>query len=657
MLRFQRRTPFADGVSFGVAGPYEVIEGRRHPEADPHLPANARITDLQRAPRNSRGRVEYWTDFWLLKPADPARGSRRLLYDVNNRGNLLAIRTLNDGERTDQPISIAHTGHGVPMRHGASVFPCGRNGDLRGDGTSRLLMDAPVAREHGRPITGPAMVEFCTTEPVHSRPFSWSPWGVFAAYPPAVPDHRFARLTMCERRGAPVGEVPHDQWALGRGENGEPLPEPTHLWLNDGFRPGWLYDLVYTAAAPRVTGLGLTAIRDTISFLRHAPAAGPAGENPLAGAVERAYALDISQSGRLLNHFVYEGLNADETGRIVFDGMLVHVAGAGKGMFNHRFRMTTEWGAPHEGFYAASEFFPMSPAPTVDPVTGERGDTLARTRATGAVPKMMFTQTSSEYWTRAASLLHTDPAAERDLELPPEVRVYWIAGAHHLGGGSTNAGTCRLPLNPLDDRGPVLRALYIALDEWVTRGVEPPPSKYPRLAEGTLVTVEKFREQFPRIPGVDLPPAAYEPRRLDFGPRFFTEGIADLIPPKVGSAFPVRVPAVDTDGNEVGGVRLPDIAVPLGTYAGWNLRSPNHGVDGQLAASEGMFVAFARTPEERGLRNDPRPSVLERYPTREVYLARVVEAARKLRAERLLLDEDLARILEVAARRTQWWSP
>ncbi|MCX7818706.1 MAG: alpha/beta hydrolase domain-containing protein [Kiritimatiellae bacterium] len=650
-VEVSRRALFAEGVGFGAAGPYEVIEGRMYLETDPGLPANARITDLRFAPRNARGRVEFWTDFYLLKPVDPARGSRRLLYDVNNRGNMLALWTLNGGERTNRPVSLAHVGNGFLMRQGVALFSCGWNGDVVDDRTGRLLMHAPVATDNGRTITGPTMVEFCTTEPVHSRAFSWSPWGIFAAYPPATPDHRLATLTMCERRGAPVVEIPHDRWAFGRGENGEPLPELTHLWLKDGFRPGWLYDLIYTAASPRVTGLGLAAIRDTISFLRHAPARGPAGENPLAGAVERVYALGISQSGRLLNHFVYEGFNADEAGRLVFDGLLIHAAGAGKGMFNHRFRMTTEWGAPHEGFYAASEFFPMSPAATEDPVTGQRGDTLERARAAGCVPKMMFTQTSSEYWTRAASLLHTDPAAQHDLELPPEVRLYWIAGSHHLGAGPTNPATCRQPRNPLDDRGPILRALFVALDEWVSRGVEPPASRYPRLADRTLITVEEFRRQFPRIPGVDLPAAAYEPRRLDFGPRFFTEGIADRIPPHVGPAWPVRVPAVDADGNEVGGVRLPDVEVPLGTYAGWNLRAPAHGVEGQLASSEGMFVGFASTPEERQARGDPRPSIRERYPTRELYLARIALAALQLRAERLLLDEDLARILEAASRR------
>ena len=237
-VEVQRRTPFAEGVPFGPAGSYEVLEGRMYLETDPNLPANARITDVRRAPRNARGRVEFWTDFWLLKPTDPARGSRRLLYDVNNRGNMLAIRTLNSAERTNRPITLAHAGNGFLMRQGVAVFSCGWNGDVVDDQTGRLLMYAPVATENGQPIHGPTMVEFCTTEPVHSRAFSWSPWGSFAAYPPAVPDHRFATLTMCERRGAPVVQVPHDQWAWGRGENGEPLPELTHLWLKDGLRTG-----------------------------------------------------------------------------------------------------------------------------------------------------------------------------------------------------------------------------------------------------------------------------------------------------------------------------------------------------------------------------------------------------------------------------------
>jgi hypothetical protein len=343
-----------------------------------------------------------------------------------------------------------------------------------------------------------------------------------------------------------------------------------HACLCEGrFAPGWLYDLVYTAKEPRVTGLGLTAMRDCVAFFRH----GEAKTNPLAGAVQKACVFGISQSGRVIHHFLYEGLNGDEQGRIVFDGALIHVAGSGKGMFNHRFRMSTEYGTQHEGHLSGSEFFPLAPLPQTDPVTGESGDSLARSRKSGHTPRILFTQTSTEYWSRAASLLHTDVGGKSDLTLPDDVRVYLVAGAQHLGKSDGTPGICQQPRNTLDDRGPVLRAMLRHLVEWVKNGQTPPPSRHPRLADQTLVTFDDMEIAVPKIPGLNLPTHAYQPPRLDFGPRFHREGIADIIPPKTGKPFQTLLPAVNADGNETSGIMLPEVAVPLGTYTGWNLRA------------------------------------------------------------------------------------
>jgi hypothetical protein len=459
------------------------------------------------------------------------------------------------------------------------------------------------------------------------------------------------------RRGEPAVEIPRDRWAFARWEDGKPIPDPKHLYVKDGFRPGWLYDLVYVAKNPRVTGLGLAALRDCVSFFRYAEQDRRGAANPLAGCVEHAYVFGISQSGRLIHHFVYDGFNADEAGRIVFDGALAHVAGAGKGMFNYRFRMTTVYGTHHEGNLAGSEFFPLAPVSQTDAVTGRRSDTLERARAQGCVPKMIFTQTSTEYWVRAASLLHTDLEGKGDLELPDNVRIYFVAGAQHLGGGPHTKGICQQPRNTLNDRPPIFRAMLVALDRWVSTGEQPPPSRYPRIADGTLVDLETFRRQFPRIPGVGLPEGYYQPARLDFGPRFHTQGIADVIPPKTGAPFRTLVPAVDADGNEVAGIRLPDVAVPLGTYTGWNLRAAEYGAEGVLAGLHGMYLPFARTAEERRERGDPRPSVLKRYPTREDYLGRMTEAALALNQQGFLLAEDVVAILSAASQRRLWDPP
>lgn len=654
-VEIRTRAPFADGRSFGSAGPYETIAGRMFIEVDPGSAANARISDLALAPRLANRRVACWTDFFLLKPVDARRGNRRILFDVNNRGNMLALWTFNDGERTNAPSTLAHAGNSFLMRHGYSVLSCGWNGEVIDDGTQRLLTGLPIASENGRTITGRAHLEISTTEKVFSRAFSWSPWGVFAAFPAVSLDPSDAVLSMRPSRLEAAITIPSTDWAFGRWENDKLVPDPTHLYVKEGFRPGWLYDLVYTAKEPRVTGLGLAALRDCVSFLRHGPAGPAEASNPLAGAIDTAYVTGISQSGRLIHHFIYEGFNTDEARRPVFDGALIHVAGSGKGMFNYRFRMTTEYGTCHEGNLSGSEFFPFAPGPQTDPVMGESGDTLTRARASGHVPKIIFTQTSTEYWSRAASLLHTDVEGRKDLELPPEVRVYLVAGAQHLGASDGTAGICQQPRNTLDDRGPVARAMLVALDEWVSHGTPPPPSRHPRIADGTLVDLKGW--QFPRIPGVNLPSRYYEPLRLDFGPRFRTEGVADTIPPKIGPAFRTLIPTVDTDGNETVGIRLPDVAVPLGTFTGWNLRAAAFGAEGVLSPLDGMYLPFALTKADREKADDPRPAVRERYPTRDVYLARMTDAALQLKRERFLLAEDVTAILQKAAERKLWNTP
>ena len=648
-VEISERSVFAKGKSFGSAGPYECIKGRMFLETEPQNPANKRICDLQRAPRNANGKVESWTDFFLLKPVEAKRGNGQLLYDVNNRGNMLALSTFNDGERTNDPRTEAHAGHGFLMRHGFSVLWCGWNGEVQADETQRLLCGLPIATEKGRTIVGRAHLEISSTERVFSRAFSWSPWGIGAAYPSVSLDNVHAKLTMRPHRGTEGVEVSREAWAFARWENDKLIPDATHLYVKEGLRPGWLYDLVYTAKDPRVTGLGLTALRDCVSFFRY----GDASQNPLAGVIQKASVFGISQSGRVIHHLLFEGMNDDERGRIVFDGALIHVAGSGKGMFNHRFRMSTEYGTQHEGHLSGSEFFPLAPLHQTDPVTGDSGDSLARVRGADHTPRIIFTQTSTEYWNRAASLLHTDAEGKRDLTLPDDVRVYFVAGAGHLGKSDGTTGICQQPRNTLDDRGPVLRALLMHLVDWMQNGKAPPPSRHPRLADKTLVSFDMWKSRFPKIPGHHFPTQAYLPPRLDFGPRFYSEGIADIIPPKVGIPFQTLLPAVNADGNETSGIVLPEVAVPVGTYTGWNLRSPHVGAETMLSPLDGMFIPFAKTKNDREMSGDPRLSLEERYPTRADYLNRLTESANKLRKEGFLLDEDVKRILNRVSRPQQ----
>ncbi len=654
-MEIRERGPFAGGHEFGGVGAYERVLGRLHCEVDPKDDANTGITDLQRAPTNSAGKVDYWTDFFLLKPVDVQRGSGRLLYDVNNRGNKLSLWTFNDGERGNNPNSLAHAGNGFLMRQGYSMLWCGWGGDVP-EGDDRLLIGLPVAQEDGGPVTGRVHVEICRDDPVPSSPLYWTPWVNAVPYPPVSLDPSLGKLSMRPRRSEPETGIAARDWAFAREENGKKIEDAGSLWVQGGIRPGWLYDLTYTAVGPRVAGLGLAAVRDCNSFFRFEAADRAGTPNPLSGAIKRAYIFGISQSGRFVNHFIYGGFDTDEKKRMVFDGALAHVAGAGRGLFNHRFGMGTLAAIQHEHNLVPSDSFPFATVPQTDSETGKSGDVLRKARANGHVPKIFYTQTSTEYWTRAASLLHTDVAGTKDIGLDPRVRLYVAAGAHHLGAGTTDRGNYQNPGNPLDDRGPVLRALLVALDQWVDLNVEPPDSRYPKIGNGTLVTVEAFQKGFPRIPGVQLPTLNYAPLRLDFGPRWENEGIADIVPPKTGTPYRTLVPMVDADGNEFAGIRLPDIAVPLATHAGWNLRAPPHGADGMLAPYTGSYLAFSTNRAERISMEDPRPSVTERYPSREIYLTRHAEAARALNEQRLLLEEDVERIARVAEGR-RFWTP
>lgn len=652
-IEVRKRTPFAEGASYGRSGVYEIINGRLHFELDPKDPANARIVDLALAPVNGRGRVEFWSDFTLLKPVDPAKGNGTLLYDVHNRGNKLALWTFNEGVRTNTPAGPEHAGNGFLMREGYSVLWTGWSGEIQDDGTGRLLAGIPVAvNPDGSPTTGRNHVEITVDESVYSRDFFHSPWGISAAYPAVSEDNEGATLTRRENRQSPAETIPNADWSFARWADGEVKADPASLYVKEGFRPGWIYDLVYTARDPRVAGLGLAGLRDTISFLRFDEAAGDGTKNPLFGSLERTVIFGVSQSGRFIHHFLYDGFNLDPSGRRVFDGALIHVAGAGKGLFNQRFGMATVYGNYREGNLSPTDFFPFTPGTQADPVTGETGDSIARLREKNGVPKMFFVQTSTEYWARAASLLHTDVEGKRDLELDPDMQLYLIAGTQHLGGADDimAKGTARYPLNPVKHRGPVLRALLSALEANLRDGTEPPASRYPRIDDGTLVDLATFRADFPKIPGVEAPAQVYAPLRLDAGPRWRDEGIADVVPPQAGEPYVTLVPAVDADGNEKAGIRLPAIAAPRGTATGWNLRDDAFGSGGVLAGLPGAWFPFAKTKAEREAAGDPRPSIEERHPTDAAYLKSYANSLLELRAGGYLLDEDVARLLEQAVK-------
>ncbi|TWT50569.1 hypothetical protein Pla22_33120 [Rubripirellula amarantea] len=645
-VEVSQRVPFANGHVFGRTGAYESVSGRLFFDVDPNADANDRVCDLKLAPKNQHGRVEFWADFFLLRPANPEKGNGCLLYDVHNRGSKLALMTFNDAEISVNPTSLDDAGNGFLMREGYSILWTGWNGDVVDDGTGRLLAGLPIAKNSdGSPITGPNYVEILVDEPTDSQAFYFSPWGTSAGYPTVDANDASAKLTMRSSRSADPIVIPRNEWAFADYVDGKLIENPAALYVQGGMKPGWIYELVYTARDPRVSGLGLAGLRDAVSFFRYHENTNDQNlSNPLAGACDRAIVFGISQSGRLIHHFMYEGFNVDERARTVFDGAVIHVAGAGKGLFNSRFAMATVYGTQLRNNLSPADFFPFATSPQVDPLTGESGDSLARLRGKNDLPKLFFVQTSTEYWSRAASLLHTDVEGTRDLELDPNTRIYLIAGAQHLGASPTDRGICRYLRNPLKHRGPVLRAMLTSMDDWVARDTLPPASAYPRIDEGTLVSLDEFRDQFPSIPGVDVPTVCHQPLRLDLGPRWADQGIADHVPPKIGKAYRTLVPTVDQDGNERAGIRLPDVAAATATYTGWNLRDESLGGAGALADLHGGYHPFPVVATE----GDSRVPLKERYPSRSDYLAAFADSVALLHGQRFLLAEDALMMLDMA---------
>jgi hypothetical protein len=434
---------------------------------------------------------------------------------------------------------------------------------------------------------------------------------------------------------APV-EVPSAKWKLSE--------DSTQVEMAEGFQPGRLYEFVYEGASPVVTGLGLAAVRDIVSYLKHGGGDDVALLNDQSRYLKRSLGFGISQCGRFLRTLLYEGFNADEQGRKVFDGIWADVGGAGRGSFNFRYAQASRDGNPWTNVFYPTDVFPFTGFQEKDPATGRTEGLLDRAAKSNVVPKLFLTSSSYEYWGRAAALTHTRPDGFADAPLPPEVRAYFFSGTQH-GPRSlplSRAGA-RHDSNPTDQR-PLQRALLRSLEYWVKDNVQPPASVVPRLARHELTPLSGLR--FPRIPGVTPPQHPRLARRLDFGPEFSKDGYSTQEPPKVHGAFRLLVPQVDRDGNDLGGIKLPEVAVPLGTFTGWNLRAPGTGAPSQMASFVGSFIAFPRTKAERLKTHDSRLSIEERYADRADYMQRVASVVDALVAQRFILDRDRRYVLE-----------
>jgi hypothetical protein len=635
------RNDVQDGKAFGLAGRYEKIVGRVYFAVNPVNLHNRLIVDLDKAPRNAQGEVEFSADLYLLKPKDMNKGNNAVLFEVSNRGGKGILHLVNGYSSSDPN---GEYGDGFLMREGYTIAWVGWEFDVADEG-DRLKLFAPVAHDPGgKEIRGLVRSDFTPAQKVEDMPLGHSLLGPTGgkSYPVDDPASTKNVVTVRDTPDGKRQTIPRSQWSFAHSVDGKLAADPHFIHLDGGFQAGKIYEVVYEAKDPVVVGLGLAAVRDFLSYLKYDPQS--------TAPVKRVYAVGISQSGRFLRHFLYQDFNADEQGRQVMDGVIAHVAGAGRGSFNHRFAQPSRDAQPLSSIFFPTDLFPFTDLPETDPQSGETAGLLDASNKSRMRPKIFLTNTSYEYWGRAASLIHISPDGSSDAKLGENVRAYFLAGLGHFSvafppqksmpGAPDSAAQQRHNPNPIQW---YWRALITAMDQWVKDGTPPPPSTYPKIADATLVPLSKWT--FPQIPGVNKAHETNLAYHLDFGPQW-KEGIVGIEPPKVGKPFAVLVPQSDADGNDRGGVSLPELQVPLATYTGWNLRDPSIGASDLRLSFYGSFIPFAKNAAEREKSGDPRLSVAERYTSRDEYMSKFAEAAMKLIHERFLLREDLPALLE-----------
>jgi hypothetical protein len=606
-VRVADRGDVENGRPFGTAGAYERISARAYFAVDPNSPANKNIVDLALAPRNEDGRVEFSADVVVYKPRDPKRGNGTALLEIPNRGGIGVLNMFQHGDS-------------FLFEQGFTIVDVGWQFDVP-EAPGRLRLSTPIAANtrglvRGQFIPDRKVTTFIVSDRNHI------PYGAIDT------NERTATLTVRDRPESAPRVIPRSEWRF---------EDRSHVEYAKGFDPGKIYEVIYTVENSPIAGLGPAAVRDFISFLKYGGGNSTALLGDQKAFIKRAIGFGTSQSGRFLRTFLYDGFNADEKSRKVFDGVWAHVAGAGRGSFNLRFAQPSRDQHPFFNLWYPTDLFPFTDLPERDPETGVSAGLLDRVTAT-TMPKIFYTNGSYEYWGRDASLIHTTADALQDAPLANETRIYFLAGTQHGPGAKPARNGTQNLTNPTDYRW-AMRALLADFQSWLKDGVEPPESQYPRIGKDQLVQLGAV--QFPKIPAIQFPKIMGHAYHLDFS----TE------PPKIGKPFPTLVPQVDRDGNETSGIRLPELQAPLATYTGWNLRDSSIGAPDQLFSMAGSFIPFAKTRAERQKSGDSRPSIEERYKDKADYLSQVSKAAASLAQSRLILESDIPTIQQSAAER------
>lgn len=645
-VEIEQRNDVLGGKSWAGAGAYEQIIGTVVFALDPENPFNKAIVDLELAPRTEGNRVEARADLMVFQPKDPSARRDIGWIEVSNRGGKASFSYFNRGTGgVHDPRKPEHFGDGLLFEEGLTLIWIGWQWDVPETPAELLNLYVPTAgAADGEPVSG--LVRADWTVDTEMTVLDLSDRG-HQAYLPADSDAPGNILTVRDSREGERRVIPAAQWHFVAGNDNTQAGDITGIRLDGGFKPGKIYELVYGAQDPPVVGLGLAVVRDIASYAKY----DSDSEFPFGQAV----GFGVSQTGRFLRHFLFQGFNRDEQGRKVFDGLLIHTAGAGRGSFNHRFAQPSRDAQPYANFFYPTDLYPFTSSPQPDAVTGWNKGLLDQLEAEYR-PKTFYTNSGYEYWGRAASLIHTTPDGKNDVAPLENERIYHLSSAQHFWRPGWPTEDRRVPganaytLTPLNLLI-TLRALAVRLVEWVETDAEPPASAYPLVADGSLVPARGVA--YPDIPGVAIASIPHSAYRADYGPQW-DKGIVTNQPPELGPAYPALVPQVDGLGNEMAGLRGIELLAPLATYLPWALRTAAPAGSDHLTSFLGTYIPLPLNEAMRQASGDPRPSLEALYGSKDDFMERVRLAAGQLIERGILLERDRQSIIDTQGEHWDW---